>query len=209
MRDVMLIEEPNQAEALLNPIRLELLKRADEPRSCGELAAALGETPQKVYYHVKVLERAGAIEKVEERRVRAIREGYYRATARSFWLSPKLVGRVGGPRRARDQMSLGFLLALAEELQTEVGRLAQSETGETGEMGEMGETPSLGFSAQVRLAKPADRAAFLSDVQGAIQSIAKKYGAVGPPSARAPGGPPETFQLILACYPKPEPRSNP
>jgi DNA-binding transcriptional ArsR family regulator len=199
MRDVMLIEEPHQAEALLNPLRLELLKRADEPRSCGELAAALGETPQKVYYHVKVLERAGAIEKVEERRVRAIAEGYYRATARSFWFSPKLVGRIGGPRRARDQMSLGFLLSLAEELQTEVGRLAQSETGET---------PSLGFSAQVRLAKPADRAAFLGDVQDAIQSIAKKYGAAGTPPALVTAGAPDSYHLILACYPRSEERSN-
>lgn len=197
MRDVMLVEEPHQAEALLNPLRRQLLKRAGEPRSCGELAAALGETPQKVYYHVKVLERAGAIEKVEERRVRALREGYYQATARSFWLSPKLVGRIGGPRRARDQMSLGFLLALAEELQTEVGRLAQSETGET---------PSLGFSAQVRLAKPADRAAFLGDVQDAIQSIAKKYGAVGAPPARVTGAPPDMFRLILACYQRSEER---
>ena len=199
MRDVMLIEQPEQAGALLNPLRLELLKRADEPRSCSELAQALGETPQKIYYHVKVLERAGAIEKVEERRVRAIPEGYYRATARSFWLAPSLVGRIGEPRRVRDPMSLGFLLALAEELQIDVGRLAQTER----------ETPSLGFSAQVRLAKPADRAAFLTDVQEAAQSIARKYGAVGTQPARAPGAPPDTFQLILACYPNPEPRSTP
>src|SRR5439155_17369509 len=115
----------------------------DEPRTCTELAEALGETPQKIYYHVKVLERAGALEKVEERRVRAIQEGYYQATARSYWLAPSLVGRVGGSRRARDQMSLGFLLGLAEELQTDVGRLAATER----------ETHSLGFSAQIRLAK--------------------------------------------------------
>jgi len=200
MREVMLIEKPDQAGALLNPLRLELLKRADEPRSCSELAEALGETPQKIHYHVKVLERAGAIEKVEERRVRAIPEGYYRATARSFWLAPSLVGRIGGPRRARDPMSLGFLLALAEELQTDVGRMAQTERNET---------PSLGFSARVRLAEPADRAAFLTDVEEAVRSIARKYGAVGPQPARAPGAPPDTFQLILACYPRLEERVTP
>ncbi|TMQ62413.1 MAG: helix-turn-helix transcriptional regulator [Candidatus Eisenbacteria bacterium] len=198
MRDVMLIEKPDQAGALLHPLRLELLKLTDEPRTCTDLAEVLGETPQRIYYHVKVLERAGVLEKVEERKVRAISEGYYRATARSFWLSPRLVGRIGGPRRARDQMSLGFLLALAEELQTDVGRLAETEREEA---------PTLGFTAQVRLARPADRTAFLTDIQNLIQSIAKKYGAVGPPSLQPKETSPETFRIIFACYPRPEERS--
>src|SRR4029077_2361803 len=100
------------------------------PRTCAQLAEALGETPQKIYYHLKVLESAGAIEKVAERRVRAISEGYYRATARSYWLSPKLVGRIGGARRARDQMSLGFLLSLLEIPPTGVRRLADFKSVE-------------------------------------------------------------------------------
>jgi DNA-binding transcriptional ArsR family regulator len=192
MRDVMLVESTDQASAVLNPLRLELLRRADEPRTCAQLAEALGETPQKIYYHVKVLEDAGAIEKVEERRVRAIPEGYYRATARSYWLSPKLVGRIGGSRRAQDQMSLGFLLSLVEDLQSDVGRLAETRREET---------PALGFTAQVRLARSADRTAFLSDLQNAIQSIAKKHGAAGPAGAPAA---PDTFRLVVACYPRPE-----
>jgi len=194
MRDVMLVENTDQASAVLNPLRLELLRRADEPRTCAQLAEALGETPQKIYYHLKVLESAGAIEKVAERRVRAISEGYYRATARSYWLSPKLVGRIGGARRARDQMSLGFLLSLVEDLQSDVGRLAETRREET---------PALGFTAQVRLAKSADRTAFLSDLQNAIQSIAKKHGAAGSPG---PQSAPDTFRLVVACYPRPEER---
>jgi DNA-binding transcriptional ArsR family regulator len=192
MRDVMLVENTDQASAVLNPLRLELLRRADEPRTCAQLAEALGQTPQKIYYHVKVLEVAGAIERVEERRVRGIPEGYYRATARTYWLSPKLVGRIGGAKRARDPMSLGSLLSLAEDLQIDVGRLAETKREEI---------PSLGFTAQVRLAKTAERTAFLSDIQNAIQSIAKKYGAAGPPG---PPAAPDTFRLVFACYPRPE-----
>jgi len=198
MRDVMLIERPEQAAAILNPIRLELLKRSDEPRTCTELAEALGETPQKIYYHVKVLERAGALERVEERRVRAIHEGYYRATARAYWLSPKLIGQIGGPRRARASTSLGALLPLAEELQTDVGRLAEVERVEN---------VALGFSAQVRLARPEDRTAFLSDIQNAIQSIAKKYGALGPQRPPAREHAPDIFRLIFAAYPRVEEKS--
>src|SRR5438093_12572214 len=124
MRDVMLVEKPEQAVAVLSPLRNELLRRADKTRTCYEFDQSLGETPQKIYYHVKVLERAGAIEKVRERRVRAIPEGHYRATARAYWLSPKLVGRIGGPRRAPDQLSGGFLLTLADEFQSDVRRPA-------------------------------------------------------------------------------------
>src|SRR4051812_40768669 len=142
MRDVMLIEEPEQAAAILHPLRLELLRGAGEPRTCTELAEALGESPQKIYYHVKVLERVGALERVKERRVRALHEGYYQAAARAYWLSSGLIGQIGGPRRARASTSLGALLSLAEELQTDVGRLAQ---------GERRENVALGFSAQVRL----------------------------------------------------------
>jgi DNA-binding transcriptional ArsR family regulator len=193
MRDVMLIEVPEQAAAILHPLRLELLRRADEPRTCTELAEALEESPQKIYYHVKVLERAGALERVEERRVRAIHEGYYQATARAYWLSPKLVGRIGGPRRARDPVSLGSLLPLAEELQTDVGRLAERARGEN---------TAMGFSAQVRLSRPEDRTAFLSDIQNAIQAVAKKYGAAGPPRPTSRETDPDTFRLIFACYPR-------
>jgi len=199
MRDVMLIEEPEQAAAILNPIRLELLRRSDEPRTCTELAEALGETPQKIYYHVKVLERAGALERVEERRVRAIHEGYYQATARAYWLSPKLVGHIGGSRRARASTSLGAILSLAEELQTDMGRLAQSERAEN---------TAMGFSAQVRLATAEDRTAFLSDLQNAIQAIAKRYGATGPPRPTFRGTESDMFRLILACYPRIEDRGS-
>lgn len=193
MLDVMLIEAPEQAAAVLHPLRLDVLRRSDEPRTCSELAEALGETPQKIYYHVKVLERAGALERVEERRVRAIHEGYYQAVARAYWLSPKLIGPIGGPRRARTSTSLGALLPLAEELQTDVGRLAQ---------GDRGESVALGFSAQVRLGRPEDRSAFLSDLQNAIQSIAKRYAGSAPPRPTARENEPDTFRLIVACYPR-------
>ncbi len=124
MQDLLYVEQAGQAGALLHPLRLGVLKRLGEPRSCPDLARDLAETTQKVYYHVKILEEAGLVDKVDERRVRGIMEGLYQARARSYWLSPRLVGRVGGPKRARDQMSLGFLLTLTEEIQSDVAHLA-------------------------------------------------------------------------------------
>jgi DNA-binding transcriptional ArsR family regulator len=186
MQDLLFVEEPAQAGALLHPLRLSVLKRLAEPRSCPDLARDLDETTQKVYYHVKILEEAGLVDKVDERRVRGIMEGLYQARARSYWLSPRIVGRIGGPARTRDQMSLGFLLTLAEEIQLDVARLA-ARPGAGG--------PSLGLSAHIELRDPSARAAFLSEVQEIFKRLARKYGQGA--GARSP-----SFKISLVCYPK-------
>lgn len=184
MRDTLLIQDPAQADVLLRPGRAELLQRLAEPRSCPALGRDLGQAPQQVYYHVKALERAGLVDRVGDERVRGFTGGLYQAAARSYWLSPKLVSRLGGPRRTRDQMSLSFILDLAEEMHDEVGQLAQSS----------GETPSAGLSATIALRDPTRRAAFLQDVREATEAIARKYG--GPATS-----PDATYKLVIACYP--------
>jgi DNA-binding transcriptional ArsR family regulator len=188
MRDVMLVDRVDQAAALLKPVRLELLRRMTEPRSCPELARALGESTQKVNYHVRVLEEAGLVERVAERRVRSLVEGVYRARADSYWLSPGLVGRVGGARRARDRFSLGLVVSLAEELQADVARLADESGGD--------ELPTLGLSAEIEFRGADERAAFMHEVQGSMSALARKYGAA---AGEARG---EPFRLVLACYPR-------
>ena len=189
MRDVLYIDDVERAGALLKPLRVELLRRMVEPRTCPELGEELGETPQKIYYHVKVLEKAGLVEKVAERRVRGINEGYYQASARSYWMSPQLVGQVGGAGTARDQLSLGYILGIAEQLQTDIGQLSR-RVGE--------DTPSLGLSAEIYLEDGERRAAFLDEVRDAVQGIAEKYGQV-----TGIEHDPETYRLMIACYPSP------
>jgi DNA-binding transcriptional ArsR family regulator len=182
MDDVLYLERMEQAEALLKPRRVDLLRRMAEECTCTQLAGELGETPQRVYYHVKKLEAAGLVERVSERRVRGIVEGIYRARARSYWLSPRLVGEIGGRRRAGDALSLGYLLELVEQLGADVAALAQR--GETG-------VPSLGLTGEVRL-PPERRAAFLHDLQSTFEALLTRHGA----------GEGEPFALALACYPK-------
>ena len=192
MRELLLIEEVEQAETLLKPLRVALLKQMSEPRTCSELAEVFELTPQSVYYHVKALEKAGLVEKVAEARVRGTVEGHYQARARAYWLSPQLVGQVGGPRAAQDQASLRYLLSLAEEMHTEVGRL-----GERSAAGEP--VPSLGLSAQIYLPNGERRGEFLDEVQQVFQALARKYGL--PQSDEEAPGAGETFRLALACYP--------
>jgi len=184
MKDVLYLEQIEQAEALLKPQRIEVLRQLAEPRSCTEVAARLGQTPQRVYYHVKRLVDAGLVEQVSERKVRGISEGIYRAGARSYWLSPRLVGRIG-LRKAQDEMSLGYLLDLMEEVQHDVAALDRTAP----------ELPSVGVSGEIRV-NPEDRQQFLDDLQSALQDLFTRYG----------GSEGDAFKLAVACYPKGEPR---
>lgn len=198
MQDVFYVEDLEQAITLLKPIRIELLKRMDEPRTCPELATAFGETAQSVYYHIKALEKAGLVQKVEERRVRGAVEGHYQAAARSYWLAPHLVGRIGGKAMTRDQISLRVLLDLAEEMHEDIGHLAHhSEAGR--------DVPSLSLSAHIHLPNGARRAEFLAEVRTLFEQLARKYGTPEDDVAITDDA---GFRLILVCYPKPEEKSH-
>lgn len=189
MKESYLIETAVQAQQLLKPKRVAILKQLAEPRTCIELGKIFDQTPQQIYYHVKALEKAGLVTKVREERVRGIMQGYYQAIARSYWLAPQLVGEIGSPKHARDQASLHFVRTLAEEVYVDIGRLGQrAEGGEP--------IPSLGLAAQVHLPNGQRRAEFLAEVQELFQTIATKYGL---PDRETGTG--ETFKLALACYP--------
>ena len=83
-QDVLYIESAEQAGVMLKPLRIELLRLMERPRTCPELAEVFGETPQKIYYHVKALEKARLVERCGERQVRGATEGFYRARAKSY-----------------------------------------------------------------------------------------------------------------------------
>lgn len=191
MQETFYIDTIEQAETLLKPQRIELLKSLEMPHTCPELAEQFGRSPQQIYYHIKALEKAGLVEKVAERRVRGTVEGHYQAAARTYWLAPKLVGQVGSERQAQDQMSLRFLLSLAQEIHEDIGRLGhQSALGK--------DVPSLGLSANIYLPDGRRRAAFLQEVQQTFQALAQKYGLPEDDVSDEPGS---EFRLVLACYP--------
>jgi DNA-binding transcriptional ArsR family regulator len=182
MRDVLYLDQLEQAETLLKPQRIEVLRQLAEPRSCTEVATRLDQTPQRVYYHVKRLVDAGLVTQVSERKVRGIHEGIYQASARSYWLSHRLVGTIG-LRRAQDELSLGHLLDLVEEVQADIGALDRTTP----------ERPSIGVSGEIRL-RPEQRQEFLDDLKTMLQDLFTRYG----------GAEGDAFKLAVACYPRGE-----
>jgi DNA-binding transcriptional ArsR family regulator len=210
MRDVLYLDQIEQAETLLKPQRIEVLRQLAQPRSCTEVAAQLDQTPQRVYYHVKRLVAAGVVTQVSERRVRGIHEGVYQASARAYWLSPRLVGRIG-LRRSRDALSLGYLLDLVEEVQADVAALDrtvsdrtvadqtasdrtasdQTASDRTASDQTVADLPSIGVSGQIRV-RPEQRQEFLADLRTTLQDLFTRYG----------GAEGDAFKLAVACYPK-------
>src|SRR3954471_24785293 len=114
MLDTLYIEDVAQADALLKPKRVQIMRELAEPRTCTEVGGVLGETPQAIYYHVKRLQAAGLVSLVEQRRGGGVVEGVYQPVARSYWVSPWGAGRLGPPRAREDMLGLGYLLNLTE-----------------------------------------------------------------------------------------------
>jgi hypothetical protein len=117
---------------------------------------------------------------VSERRVRGIVEGIYQAAARSYWLSPRLVGTIGGPR-ARDELSLGPLIELVEDVQTDLAALDHTRP----------ELPKLGVSGHIAL-PPERRTEFFDELRTTLQDMVTRYG----------GTDGDPFTLAIAVYPK-------
>ncbi len=63
-----------------------------EPRSVGELSSIVDVPVTKLYYHVKLLLKAGLVAAVDERRVGNLTETLYLATAREFRFDPQGLG---------------------------------------------------------------------------------------------------------------------
>jgi DNA-binding transcriptional ArsR family regulator len=83
--DVLVVREPEQLRALGDDLRstIVILLR-EHAHSTTELAEKLGLPKGTVGHHVKVLEKAGLIQVVRTRKVRAVTESYYGRTARLF-----------------------------------------------------------------------------------------------------------------------------
>jgi DNA-binding transcriptional ArsR family regulator len=90
--DVFTIERAEQLKALGHPLRLRVLEmlggEGEQPLTNRELAQRLGVDPGHLHFHVKMLLRAGLIERVEGGKGR---EKPYRAVASTVRVAPQLL----------------------------------------------------------------------------------------------------------------------
>jgi DNA-binding transcriptional ArsR family regulator len=188
---VTVIRRSDAAASALDPIRQRLLSHLREPDSATGVARRLRLPRQKVNYHLRLLEDAGLVELVEERRKGNCIERVVRASAQAFVISPEALGSVAPAADiAADRLSSAYLIAAAGRTIRDLAEL-ESRALKSGRR-----LATLTLEADVRFANAADRAAFAEELTDAIARLAAKYH-----DDRAPGG--RKFRLLAAVHPFP------
>jgi hypothetical protein len=142
-----------------------------------------------------VLESAGLVELVEERRKGNCLERVVRATARAFVISPEALGPLGlTADTAPDRLSSAYLLAAAGRTIREVGALEDRARREQKRLA------TLTLEGELRFASAESRAAFAEELATAVARLSAKYH-----DERAPNG--RRFRLLAAVHPAAEPES--
>lgn len=116
------------AAALLDPARLEVYRALREGDSAASVARKLGLPRQRVNYHLRELETAGLVEAVGERRKGNCTERLLRPIARSFAISPAVLGDLGVAPAAECVVRFASgadRAAFLEDLAHELARLAK------------------------------------------------------------------------------------
>jgi DNA-binding transcriptional ArsR family regulator len=183
------IRDPTRAVNLMDPRRVSLLEHLHEPGSASTLARELNLPRQRINYHLRELEKAGLVEFVEERRKGNCVERLVRATARSYLISPEVLGTLGHtPPEQQDRFSASYLMAAAgrmlRDLAAHVHRAAAAKK----------RVATLTLETDIRFASPEDRTAFAEELSTALARLAGKYH-----DANASGG--RTFRLVVGAYP--------
>jgi DNA-binding transcriptional ArsR family regulator len=187
--ELTVIDDPTAAELSLDPIRARLLSELRDPASAATLAARLGLPRQKVNYHVRLLERHGLVELVEERRKGNMTERVLQATAGAFVISPATLGPLEpDTERAPDRLSARWLVALAARTIREVGGLLEASTTARRRVA------TFAIDAEVRFATAADRAAFAQELADTVASLASRYHDEHEPAGRP-------HRIVVAIHP--------
>jgi DNA-binding transcriptional ArsR family regulator len=96
LKELLVLDKPEQLKALGHPLRVRALEMlggdVDGELTNRELAQRLGVDPGHLHFHVRMLLKAGLIELVEGAKGR---EKPYRAVARTFRVSPELLAAGG------------------------------------------------------------------------------------------------------------------
>lgn len=187
---VEVVDDPGAAAALIDPLRSRILSLLREPGSATTVAERLGQSRQKVNYHLRTLEGLGLLRLIEERPRRGLTERILRTTADAWVVSPAALGDLGPEPTSMDRLSSRYLIAVAARLVREVGRLAADATRAGRPLA------TLTIDADIRFADAAGRAAFTTELTEAVTALAARHH-----DETTPGG--RWHRLVVAAHPRP------
>jgi DNA-binding transcriptional ArsR family regulator len=190
---LQIVRRPDQAQALLHPERRRLVEAlASGPDSASGLARRLGESRQRLNYHLRLLEEAGHIELAEERWKGSQPERVMRLVARQYVLDPGAVGKVAAdPDELGDRFSATYLVALASRALRELVELLDRAKRKRGRLA------TASVNTAVRLGSPAAFNAFAADLTQAVAKVVAKH--------HNEQGEGRWFRVVAGAYPGPLP----
>jgi DNA-binding transcriptional ArsR family regulator len=184
---VEVLDDPETVAALAHPLRVAILDALREPDSAAGAARKIGETRQKVNYHVQALAEAGLLRSAGERRNGNFVEQLFESVAGSFIVSSRLA--CSGDRRVealRQQVPLEHLVHLGERIQHDAIELLDRAAFDDEQIA------SATVEATVRFADDAARAAFAKEYLELLKPLLKKHGSRSG----------EAYHVAVAVYPK-------
>ncbi|MFT4416868.1 helix-turn-helix domain-containing protein [Fredinandcohnia humi] len=188
IQETYVVDNPDQAKALLNPLRGEIIAQLAEPASATEIAKAINETPQRVNYHLKTLEKVGLVKRVGTRNVRNLIEVLFQAVAKSFIMSDALGWTNEAIDRLKDQSSLAHLITISERMRKDALTLLEHSEQDTA-------IPSASLQTKIVLPTEKDRNTFLNEYVALVKELAKRYQTDTSSS--------ESYNVMLSIYPEP------
>jgi DNA-binding transcriptional ArsR family regulator len=189
-----LVSENRRAGILLHPLRLRILNEARRAASATEIASVLKLSRQKVNYHVRELARARFLKRAGRHRKRNMIEQRYIATARAYVLAPEILGPLTpNPLKMGDVLSASYLVALAAQVEGEVGRLMRSAAQTERRV------PTLAVSSEICFESAAQREQFARALTAAVVDVVAKNTT---PSGAGP------YRLMIGCYPIPKEKED-
>lgn len=191
---IQILRDPERAASFLHPVRRRLLAAlGEEPDSAAGLARRLGESRQRLNYHLRTLEDAELVELAEERRRGNFMERVFRLTAQRFVLDPGTLGELGAdPDRAQDRFSSAYLVALSARAIRELAELRERADEEDKRLA------TFALDTRIRLGAPSDLEAFSRDLTRAVAEVVARHH-----DEKSDGG--REMRLFLGLHPGPDP----
>ena len=186
-----LLETPAAASAVLDPLRLRILKHLVEPGSASNVARTLELPRQRVAYHVKELEKAGLLSHLEDVRRGNCVQRVMQATARHYLVAPRALGELAVAGKIdQDRFSSSYLVALAAQTIDDIASLRKAAA--TREL----ELPTLSLSGEVAFSSQREQHEFARELTEVVGNLVATYRVANTTRKRR-------FRLTVGAYPIP------
>jgi DNA-binding transcriptional ArsR family regulator len=134
------------------------------------LAARLGESRQRLNYHLRELERGGLVELVEERQRRGRVERVLRATAGAVIVAPAVAGELPAEQ---DRFAVDALLTATARTFNDVARMREGAARSGKRL------VTFAIEAEVGFDRPADIIRFADQLADKVAELASQFAATG------------------------------